>query len=407
MSQPSARRVLGVVIGLSLLVGLFRLTTGAYGDTVQQLREAEDKRSAAAEERQRVDAERRAMLSEERTILSRLDSLEREIARTRRTIGELYRDIVALRQRIYLLEQEITELQERRAARRDLVARRLRANYKINYMTSSGMFAMALRADDLQELLVRLEYITKIRERDDAIIEQHMADERSLAARKTEVEQQQSTLVERQSTMRAEEAALDATRGERQGTLSAVRRDIHLKERVIRELDTSLRQMTLLIARLERARQAQESSPNRRLDRFRTNGSVVGSTDGRAVDVPGLGSIGWPVEGEIIENVSPALEGVTIRCEEEGQPIRAIMPGRVEYADWFNGLGFGQLVVLNHGEGVRSFYAHLRDIVATQGDAVERGQTIGTVGSTGSLIGAALYFEIRRGFEVLRLGPGS
>ena len=111
-------------------------------------------------------------------------------------------------------------------------------------------------------------------------------------------------------------------------------------------------------------------------------------------------NLDWPVAGTVVNNASSELEGITIRCAE-GTSVNAIQAGTVEYAEWFDGLGFGKLLVLNHGDGLRSFYAHLQEFSVTKGDIVAGGQTVGVSGSTGSLLGPALYFEMRHHFDVV------
>jgi septal ring factor EnvC (AmiA/AmiB activator) len=75
-------------------------------------------------------------------------------------------------------------------------------------------------------------------------------------------------------------------------------------------------------------------------------------------------------------------------------PVPAIWSGRVVYADWFR--GYGLTVVLDHGQGIHSVYAHLSAIVTPSGTQVAAGESVGRVGDTGSLEGPFLYFELRQ-----------
>ena len=74
--------------------------------------------------------------------------------------------------------------------------------------------------------------------------------------------------------------------------------------------------------------------------------------------------------------------------------------GRVEYTSE-DYAGYGEIVILNHGDGYYTLYAHLSDILVQQGAAVEPGQNIGRVGDTGSLKGTVLHFEVRKGGSAL------
>ena len=77
----------------------------------------------------------------------------------------------------------------------------------------------------------------------------------------------------------------------------------------------------------------------------------------------------------------------------EGKDIVAVAEGSVIYADWFK--GYGRLIILDHGGGYFTLYAHASEVLIRPGESVSRGQVIGKVGDTGSLEGPQLYFELR------------
>jgi septal ring factor EnvC (AmiA/AmiB activator) len=82
-----------------------------------------------------------------------------------------------------------------------------------------------------------------------------------------------------------------------------------------------------------------------------------------------------------------------------GTPVRAPFPGRVVYADWLPGLGL--LTVLDHGGGYMSLYGHNEQLYQRVGDRVKAGDVIGAVGDAAGVGSPALYFEIRRGRQVV------
>ena len=73
--------------------------------------------------------------------------------------------------------------------------------------------------------------------------------------------------------------------------------------------------------------------------------------------------------------------------------VRAILPGKVLYADWFK--GFGNMVIIDHGDHTFTVSAYCSRLLKKEGDTVSQGETIARVGSAGSLKGPCLYFEIR------------
>ncbi len=76
-----------------------------------------------------------------------------------------------------------------------------------------------------------------------------------------------------------------------------------------------------------------------------------------------------------------------------GTPIRAAAAGTVSYAGWLG--GYGNLVVVEHGGGLATAYAHQQRIYASVGQTVAQGDVLGEVGSTGNSTGPHLHFEVR------------
>ena len=114
------------------------------------------------------------------------------------------------------------------------------------------------------------------------------------------------------------------------------------------------------------------------------------------------GGVGWPVAGPVRigfgRQVDPEFRTMTRRSGIEieaarGVPVLAVATGRVLFAGWFR--GYGQLIILDHGNDLLTVSGYLDEISVEKGSAVQEGQTIGTVGETGSLAGPGLYFEIR------------
>lgn len=101
----------------------------------------------------------------------------------------------------------------------------------------------------------------------------------------------------------------------------------------------------------------------------------------------------WPVGGQLSQYFAWYHPGIDIA--NRGAPgIAASDGGEVLIAGWPDGQGYGNRVVLDHGNGYRSMYAHLSNVYVSPGEAVSRGQLIGQMGSTGRSTGIHLHFEI-------------
>lgn len=123
---------------------------------------------------------------------------------------------------------------------------------------------------------------------------------------------------------------------------------------------------------------------------------------------PGI-ELSWPLRGAITtrfnleEEKARHHEGIDIDGES-GEPIRAAAAGWVARAGRDG--RYGNAVLLDHGDGLTTFYAHASKLLVHEGDRVERGETIAEVGRSGNARGTHLHFETRRGgkpFDPLRL----
>jgi murein hydrolase activator len=131
--------------------------------------------------------------------------------------------------------------------------------------------------------------------------------------------------------------------------------------------------------------------------------------DGRLVDLVRFrGHLPWPASGRVVvpfgDRKHPRFgtvvphRGIEIEVPE-GTEVRPIFGGQVSFADWFR--GYGNTVVVDHGGGVLSVYAHLRQVEVEVGQHVDPSARLGASGSTGLLEGPSLYLEIRQGGQAV------
>jgi len=110
------------------------------------------------------------------------------------------------------------------------------------------------------------------------------------------------------------------------------------------------------------------------------------------------GSLPWPVKGRLAQSFgSPRADsrwdGVLIEANE-GTDIKAVTEGKVVYAEWK--MGYGMLLIIDHGHGYMTLYAFNQSLYKHEGDWVEAGDVIATVGQSGGRSQAGLYFGIRQ-----------
>ncbi len=112
----------------------------------------------------------------------------------------------------------------------------------------------------------------------------------------------------------------------------------------------------------------------------------------------GAGKFMWPTKGHITQKSWHCHHAVDI-ANTEGTAIYASDSGYVVVAGWEKS-GYGKVVIINHGNGFQTLYAHLSVISVSVGQSVAKGQRVGLMGNTGFSTGSHLHFEIREGSQL-------
>ena len=151
------------------------------------------------------------------------------------------------------------------------------------------------------------------------------------------------------------------------------------------KLEDLIRQRQAALEAARRARAAAAPRAGTALDRLPTGGSGVSPS----------GFI-WPVRGVLTSGYGPRWgrmhTGIDIAARS-GTPIVAVKAGEVIYAGWLG--GYGNTVLLDHGDGVATLYAHQSRIAVIEGQPLNQGEVVGFVGTTGHSTGNHLHFEVR------------
>jgi murein DD-endopeptidase MepM/ murein hydrolase activator NlpD len=189
-----------------------------------------------------------------------------------------------------------------------------------------------------------------------------------------------------QQRLLADRTALASARASKQETLAGVNEH----EREVRHEVEGLARASASLAAAIRSAQARAAPPS-------SGGAAAGSSSsGSTGGVSSRGFI-WPVSGAVTSGFGwrwgRMHEGIDIAAPS-GTPIRAAAAGTVIYSGWMS--GYGNLVVVDHGGGLATAYAHMSSIAAGSGSGVVQGQTLGYVGCTGHCFGDHLHFEVRQ-----------
>jgi len=347
--------------------------------TLQQTqRQLREERARAAEARKR-----------EASLLAELEAIDRKLAEKRRELSRLDGRIKKAEAEIAALDEEVRRLETRRASQQDLLARRLRVLYKLH--SQGGVLPMLLGGDDPVAQAVQLRHLATLVTVDARLIQEYRVTGDSLAARKAKGEVRKRDLLALRTQVNLDRAEVDREAARRRVLLGKVQDQRAYHERMVAELAEAARRLEAFIRELQ--------AKTRRLAKAPSPSAIMPPAVGFGTL---RGRLPWPTDGRVVsgfgEQVHPRFgtrtfrNGIDIEARE-GTEILAVYAGQVVYTGWFK--GYGNMIILDHGNDYYTLYAHAAEIHVKEGDDVRQGQVIGTVGDTGSLAGSRLYFEVR------------
>lgn len=359
-------------------------TPGAQAQSVDDLRsEREAARRAAAEAAAEID-ELQAADQDLADALADLEAhislQEGRIAGVQEAIAQREAEVAAAQQsaRQLALESEEIRLRLQRQAVDAFVAP---SHDVLDELNSTDLLYSALRRSFLGEIVG--DERTLIDELRANRAEQQQTEERA-AALLVEIEGDRAILQARLDELEVSRQEAEQLRAE---VAERIADWVTLRD----EMQAADEAATAEIARLEEQRRRAEEEERRRNENYQPPANV-GEFVVTHRPVPGritsqFGGRVHPIFGTVRMHYGVDMDGDT------GEPIEAAASGVVLSSGWRN--GYGYTVVLSHGGGVTTLYAHQSELLVSAGDSVVGGQTIGRLGSTGWSTGPHLHFEIR------------
>lgn len=316
----------------------------------------------------------RIIRRKERSLSEDLRIIQTRLAAATNNYRRLSRELAYVRRRISNLKREIAQLSEKLSNDRRAFANRLVSIYEQEPFV---YISLVLTAEDLADAASRMYLLRRVIERDSELILTIEREWRRLKAKRKKLEDEQRRLESLQRRIMAHKQLMEQQKRREEKLLRAVRTERIMYERYLREWEQESR----AIERMLRALQ---------LPRHR-------------VVKPWRGSFVRPVVGRITSGfgyrVHPIFKRVRFHtgidiAAPTGTPIRAAAAGVVVYSGWRR--AYGKTVIIDHGNGLATVYAHCSRLLVSARTRVKAGQVIATVGSTGLTTGPHLHFEVRR-----------
>jgi len=387
------------VFALAALLAAFVAPTAA-----QSKGETERKLESVKRELNQVAAERRQIEGQRGDVTRQLRSADEKVGRSNRVLRETETRLVRDRQSLAQLQQQRAAMLGTLGAHRAELTRLLRASYLQGEAAPLKALLAPDRVADTQRVLTYQRYVQADRARRIADLNAQLREidavEAAIVTRRSDLDrarqQQREQLGQLEQDRRSRAsllAQLDEKYQDRREREQALGRDA-------KGLEKLLQQLRAAAARAEAERRAAAAKAAREGKRTAsgTRNAVRAPVVARAPALQ-VGGVGWPLSGSLLASYGGTMpdgrasQGLLIAANA-GAPVKAVADGTVVYAEWMT--GYGLLLIIDHGNGYMSLYAHNDALLKDVGTAVKRGVAVATVGSSGGHGRPALYFELRR-----------
>lgn len=425
---------LPLMLAILLLAGGWQPAQAAPSERQRQKQAAEQERKAL---RAKLTGLRREIERTESARSHASDALaasEQAISQANRSLNELAQEQRATAARIDMLQDQHRRLEKQIAERKQQLTRLARDQYLTG---GSDRSRLLLSGDNPNRINRDLQYLGYVSKAQAAVIARLQSDLATIDDNTEQTQAAQQELEEIATDQRQQKAILEKEKSKRAILLGQLSNKLNVQRKEAGSLQRDEQRMALLVDRLsrlleqqrkaelaqakqrERARQ-KEAERLRRLalskkakepkESFKPDpidNDEKPPVPNRADTPPPLASIDMaaqrgklrlPVKGELVARFgsrrgeSNSWKGLFIRAPE-GAEVRAVAGGRIAYADWLR--GFGNLIIVDHGNQYLSIYGNNQAVLKQPGDTVKAGEVIANAGNSGGNEFSGLYFELR------------
>lgn len=403
MTVPFARWLL-VALLLALATPLAARQSGP--EAQRQLEKVRRELDEVAAERRRLEGQRGAASRE-------LRAVDERVARSSRALHEAEAQLAREQAAYEQLLKRRDELRSQHAAQRRELATLLRAAYAQGGHAPLKLALAQDRVADSQRELAYYGYLQRQRVQRAAALTAELQEldrvEMQILARRT-------ALDTARAQQRVQLANLDRDRKAHAVTLGELEQRYRDRQAREQALGSDAKALQAVVARLRAAaakaaaeRLAAERAEKARAEKARQAGGAKPGTRTPGERKPPrqvasaapvrVGGAGWPLSGGLLAGYGGrmpdgrASHGLLISAGL-GSPVRAVADGSVVFAEWMT--GYGLIIIVDHGNGYLSLYAHNESLLKDVGATVKRGDAVARVGNSGGLAQPALYFELRR-----------
>ncbi|MEH1788728.1 peptidoglycan DD-metalloendopeptidase family protein [Nostoc sp.] len=362
------------------LIPAYATSTGSIDNLRQQQQQMNQQHQSVVNDRDRLT-------NLQREAQKNLTGLKQNVQTTDSYIQESESRLQLAAQRLQKLEADL-DVAERSYQERQ-VATVARLRYLQRSPASFG-WAVLLESENISDFFSRRHQLKLVYQADQKILLKLNTQAKLIDKQKTEVEQQKNEIALIREQLLAQKTDYQTQAQSQSELIQRLNSDRLALEAAQNQLERESKNLEVLIqqkvAEARATEEAQSKTNSRTSIIIRGTGVMAYPSD-----APTSSPFGWRIHP--ILGYRRFHAGLDFAASY-GSKIRAADSGKVIFAGWYG--GYGRAVIIDHGNGLTTLYGHTSELYVTEGQAVERGQAIGAVGSTGFSTGPHLHFEVRR-----------
>ncbi len=326
-------------------------------------------------DRKQIDQQQQRLQQQESSAHQNLTKTQHQIKATSAAINQNQQQLQKKSQQLKLLVQALTKAEQNYNLQQTATVARLKF---LQRQGGSYGWAVLLQSKDLNDFLDRRQQLRRLYLADRQILAKLKTEADTIAQQRRSVETQKNEIALLTQELLAQKLDSQKSAKQQQDLISRLRLDKGALEAAESQLTKDSDNITALIQQR------------------------MGIFNPGIVTKPGKGILSYPSAGELTSGfgyrIHPILgysrfHGGLDFGADYGTLIRAAAPGKVLFAGWYG--GYGQTVILDHGNSITTLYGHASEIYVSEGQTLQRGTPIAAVGSTGLSTGPHLHFEVR------------
>jgi septal ring factor EnvC (AmiA/AmiB activator) len=318
----------------------------------------------------------------ESSILSDIENTSKQLRSVEADLKKYKSKLADTESHIRKIESEISVNKTQIEKHREWLKRKLQAIYRYGY--NSDMVFLFLSSDDISQLMRKGKYLNYMTLYEHKLIDSYRGTIDNLSEKEKLLTSLKIDLIKNKDKVRAQEDTLQEKKKNREVLLSSIKKEEVSYAKMLKELKQASEKILDIIRESEKEDKANEETFSSK-------------------NFSGLkGKLPWPVEGKVgipygsqkdPQFNTPIFRSGTYIQSSGDAVAKAVHSGKVVFAEWFK--GYGQLVIVNHGDGYHTLYGSLSEIFTKVGDIIKGKQAVGRVGNSGIMNTSGLYFELR------------